>query len=121
MNQRQDGRAIVLVIEDVEWIRARMRSSLKLHGYLVLEASDDEEAVEIASRIHPDLILTEEELPTFDALALRLREHPTLRHVPVVIINPDEEEDTLYGDAHVLLDYDQIGRFLAALGRHPRL
>jgi CheY-like chemotaxis protein len=108
------SRTTVLVVEDIGWIRERMKQSLALYDYLVLEASDDEEAIEIASRIHPDLILTEEELDTFDALALRLRQHPALCHIPVVIVNPDVEEGILYGDINMLPDYDGIGRLLAA-------
>jgi CheY-like chemotaxis protein len=121
MNNTRDSSATVLVVEDIEWIRAGMKRSLESYYYLVLEASDDAEAIEIASRLHPDLILTEEALPTFDSLTLRLRKHPTLRHIPVVIINPDEEEGTFYGDVNVLPDYDRIGRLLAVLRSHLRL
>jgi CheY-like chemotaxis protein len=119
MNNIRGSRATVLVVEDIGWIRAGMKSSLKFYGHLVLEAADDEDAIEIASRIHLDLILTEEELPTFDALSKRLREHPTLRHVPIVIVNPDVLEGTRYGDANVIPGYERIGRLLAALrSRH---
>lgn len=118
MNKAGGNRATVLVVEDIEWIRASMKRSLKIYGYLVLEASDDEETIEIASRTSPDLILTEEELPTFDALALRLRQHPKLCHVPVVIVNPDAEEGIHYGDINVLPDYDGIGPLLAAFRSH---
>jgi CheY-like chemotaxis protein len=121
MNNTRGGSATGLVVEDIEWIRAGMKRALRFSGYLVLEASDDEEAIEIASRLHPDLILTEEKLPTLDALTLRLREHPALRHLPVVIINPDEEEGTRYGDINVLPDYDHIERLLATLRSQPRL
>ncbi|HEY0404154.1 MAG TPA: response regulator [Pyrinomonadaceae bacterium] len=115
MNKARNSRATVLVVEDIDWIRAGMKRSLRLYDYLVLEASNDEEAIEIASGRHLDLILMEEALPTFAALALRLREHPTLCHVPVVIVNPDMEEGIHYGDINVLPDYDRIGHLLAAL------
>ena len=119
MNKTRDSRATVLVIEDIGWIRAGMKSSLKFYGHLVLEAADDEEAIEIGSRIHLDLILTEEELPTFDALRKRLREHPTLRHVPVVIVNPDAKDGTRYGEVKVIPGYNRIGSLLATQRSWP--
>jgi CheY-like chemotaxis protein len=119
MDKKQRSRATVLVVEDIDWIRAGMKRSLKLYDYLILEASDDVEAIEIGGRTFPDLILTEEKLPTLNALILRLREDPNLCHVPVVIINPDEEEGAYYGDIRVLPDYNFIGPLLAALGSSP--
>ncbi len=69
-----------------------------------------EVALALAESEPPELILTEEKLPTLDPLMARLRAHPTLRAVPVVIINPDAEDDARYGDCIVLTDYDQIGK-----------
>lgn len=114
-NKCGDGRlhARVLVVEDVEWIRALMRVSLEEHGYGVSEASDDREAVASAERSRPDLILTEEQLPTFDALLLRARTHPALAGVQVAVINPDLEDGARYGDAHVLPGYEHLERLLA--------
>lgn len=119
MNSAQGRRATILVVEDVGWIRAGMKRSLKFYGYLVLEASDADEAIASGERAHPDLILTEEDLPTFDTLLMRLREHAALRGVPVVIINPDEEEGARYGDVQVLSDYHRIERLLASSPNQP--
>jgi CheY-like chemotaxis protein len=91
-----------------------MKRSLRGCGYRVAEAADAGEAVEVASHQPPDLILTEEELPTFAALLEQAREHPSLRGLPVVIINPDAEEGTRYGDAVVLAGYDQLKNLLPA-------
>jgi CheY-like chemotaxis protein len=110
-----DGRQpTVLVVEDIEEIRSGMKRSLRGCGYRVLEAADADEAVEVASRRPPDLILTEEEVPTFAVLLERARRHPSLKGLPVVIINPDAEEGTRYGDAVVLADYDQLKHMLPA-------
>lgn len=114
MNHTDGRQPTVLVVEDVEEIRSGMKRSLRGCGYRVLEAADADEAVEVASRQPPDLILTEEELPTFTDLLERAREHPSLKGLPVVVINPDAEEGTRYGDALVLADYDQLKRLLPA-------
>jgi CheY-like chemotaxis protein len=108
---------IVLVVEDIEEIRFGMKNSLLGCGYCVLEAADANEAVAVASRWPPDLIFTEEELPTFAALMARAREHPSLKGLPVVIVNPDAEEGARYAEAVVLADYDQLKLFLLSQAR----
>ena len=80
-----------------------------------MEATNDAEAFQLAEREPPELILTEEELPTFDALMARLREHATLSSVPVVIINPDAENGARHGDAYLIADYVHISSLLAVL------
>jgi CheY-like chemotaxis protein len=110
MNDTNNDRAIVLIVEDDEWIRAGMKSTVEALGFRVMEAENGAVAVAAAERVRPHLILTEEEMPDFYELTKRLREHPTLLNVPVVIINPDAEDDTRYGDAIVLTDFDRLER-----------
>jgi hypothetical protein len=81
------------------------------------EATDDADAFEVAERESVELILTEEELPTFDALMTRFREHPALSKIPVVIVNPDAEEGACHGDAYLLTDYAHIPSLLTGLRR----
>jgi CheY-like chemotaxis protein len=89
-----------------------MKRSLRGYGYQVLTAADADEAVAVAARYRLDFILTEEELPAFAALLGRAREHPALKGLPVVIVNPDAEEGTRYADAFVLTGYDQLKHLL---------
>jgi CheY-like chemotaxis protein len=112
VNTPEPGPPVVLVVEDIDWIRAGMRRSLARHGFRVVEAANDSEAVEVARRERPDLILTEEELPTFDALLAVARELPSGRGVPVVVVNPDADSETRYGDAVVVTDYGQLRTLL---------
>jgi response regulator RpfG family c-di-GMP phosphodiesterase len=117
MNNADDRTAVVLVVEDVDWIRSGMTDSVRNHGYHVIEATNDEEAVLAAEVNHPGMILAEEELPTFVALMEKVRVHPTLKGLPVVIINPDADENTFYGPAVVLTDYSQLKTILPTLKR----
>lgn len=114
MNHTDGLQPTVLVVEDIEEIRSGMKRSLCGCGYRVAEAADADEAVAVASSCCPDLILTEEELPTFAALLERAREHPSLKGLPVAIINPDAKEGTRYANAVVLPDYDQLKHLLPA-------
>lgn len=110
---------VILVVEDLEWIRRGMVREVERRGYRALEAADDEEALFVADGMRPDLVLTEEELPTLDSLAKRFSEHPELGDVPIAIVNPDEEEGTLYGRIVVLTEYEQIARLLFSLDALP--
>jgi len=105
----------ILVVEDMDWIRAGMKNAVEHEGYRAVEATDDAEALQLAEREPTELIVTEEELPTFDSLMTRLREHPTLSNIPVVIINPDAENGARRGAAYLLADYADITSFLAVL------
>ena len=103
--------ATLLVVEDMEEIRTGMKKSLSGYGYQVLEATNADEAIEVASRSPPDLIFTEEKLPTLGDLTTRIRQLPDLHHVPIVIVNPDKE-DAHDGDIIVLADYDRLPALL---------
>ncbi|MGI8565315.1 MAG: response regulator, partial [Pyrinomonadaceae bacterium] len=56
----------VLVVEDYDDNRLMLKTLLERRGYSVLEAVNGEEAVEMAQREHPDLILMDINLPLLD-------------------------------------------------------
>ena len=105
----------ILIVEDIDWIRSGMKKAVEHEGYRTVETTNDAEAFQLAQQEPPELIVTEEELPTFPALMARLREHATLSSVPVVIVNPDAESGARYGDAYLLADYVHITSLLAVL------
>jgi DNA-binding response OmpR family regulator len=111
MNNSEKRPPTVLILEDVDWIRAGMKKEVERQGYDVLEAKDDAEALAASERQPIVLILTEEKVPTFSALMDRRRETSGLS-APVVIINPDSEAGARYGDAYHLSDYADIRNFL---------
>jgi len=107
----------ILIVEGIAWIRSGMKKAVESCGYHAFEATNDTEAFELAEQESIDLILTEEELPTFNALMKRLSEHSTLSSIPVAIVNPDAEDGTRLGDAYLLADFADITSLLAVL-RH---
>jgi|SRR3954447_19966211 CheY-like chemotaxis protein len=107
----------ILVVEDIDWIRAAMKNGIEREGYRALEATNDADALDIAEQESIELILTEEELPTFESLLTRLSLHPGLRKIPVVIINPDAKKGSRYGAAYLLTDYDEVSSLVASLVR----
>lgn len=92
MSEQVKRRATVLIVEDDGELRSAWRRRLRGLGYRVVTAEDDEEATERAECDRcggPDLILTDPQLPTLDALIRRARTHPRLRGVPLVTIDPE--------------------------------
>ncbi len=57
-------------------------------GYSLLEANDGEEALEIATRDKPDLIIMDIQLPKIDGLEVtrRLRQIPAFNHISIIAI-----------------------------------
>jgi CheY-like chemotaxis protein len=110
-------RPAILIVEDIDWIRSGMKKAIEGQGYRAVEATNDAEALELAEQESIELILTEEELPTFNALMLGLSEHSTLSSVPVAIVNPDAEDGARLGDAYLLADFADITSLLAVLRR----
>jgi len=77
-----------MVVEDYEDTRLLLKQGLEMMGYAVLEAVNGEEAVDIADREHPDLILMDLDLPILDGIAATqcIRQNPELENVPIVAV-----------------------------------
>ena len=60
--------ATILVVDDEPQIRRVLRSTLSSNGYDVIEAKNGQEAIEMAVREHPDLILLDVNMPEMSGL-----------------------------------------------------
>ena len=81
------GRTI-MVVEDYDDTRLLLKQALEIKGYRVLEAINGQEAVDIANREHPDLILMDLDLPILDGISAtqRIRHQPQMDSVPIVAL-----------------------------------
>jgi CheY-like chemotaxis protein len=95
MEQSNETRATVLVVEDFEDNRFMMRRLLEMSGYRVVEAVNGNQAVEEASSQHPDIILMDLSLPQLDGLAAtrRIRAQDELQKVPIVAVSAHDSAD----------------------------
>jgi CheY-like chemotaxis protein len=59
----------VMVVDDFDDIRELICTHLRMLGYDVVEASNGQEAVEIAKATHPELIFMDIQMPVMDGLA----------------------------------------------------
>jgi CheY-like chemotaxis protein len=78
----------IMVVEDYDDTRLLLKQWLEGLGYAVLEATNGQEAVDIADRECPDLILMDLDLPILDGIAAtqRIRQKPQLERVPIVAV-----------------------------------
>ena len=83
----------VMIVDDICDTRDMLRIMLKAKGYQVLEAPNGGEAVRIAARVRPNLILMDLDLPVLDGCAATRLIHarPELRRVPVVAMSAHSE------------------------------
>lgn len=93
--QSQDETVTVLLVEDTEDNRFMMRRLLEMAGYQVVEATNGEEAVELAGSEHPQLILMDLSLPVIDGLAATraIRKLDGLGKVPIVAVSAHDSSD----------------------------
>lgn len=113
---------MLLVVEDFEDSRFMLRRLLEIAGYRVVEASDGEQAVELAVQKRPALILMDLSLPKLDGLAAtrKIRQHQTMGKVPIVAVSahdaPESRIEALEAgcDEYVTkpIDFDNLNALL---------
>jgi two-component system, cell cycle response regulator DivK len=93
-NHSSFGKPTVLVVEDEDNCLFALRDILSTKGYLVLEAWDGKQAIEVAEAENLDLILLDLQLPRLNGLSVihRLRENMNLENLPIVIMTGHEPE-----------------------------
>jgi len=90
----------ILVVDDVATNRLIARAKLTASYFDVIEAEDGEQALEIAGREQPDLILLDVLMPGIDGFETcrRLKAAHETQHIPVVMLTAlDDRADRLRG------------------------
>ncbi|HEY0728445.1 MAG TPA: response regulator [Pyrinomonadaceae bacterium] len=117
----------VLLAEDSEDTRAMLKRAFELKGYQVLEAEDGQEALEMARRHRPSLIVIDLNMPVLDGLEtvknLRETEGPG-EEIPIVAITaydvPGMEDAALETGCNRYLrkplDLSELDRALKSFG-----
>jgi DNA-binding response OmpR family regulator len=100
--------AKILVAEDDKQIADMITFKLTNGGHQVIRAQDGEEAVVLAARERPDLILLDAMMPGLNGFEVlrRLKGDPALRAVPVMMVTAKgNERDVLGGLRGGAVDY----------------
>ena len=95
MNQ-ESKRPRILVVDDEPQILRFLGTSLKAHGYEVLEAATGGEGVELARQEQPDLIILDLGLPDIDGTDV-LAQVREMSSVPVIVLSAREGETDKVG------------------------
>ncbi len=84
---------ILAVDDDVELLQL-MKEMLEGHGYHVLTAVDGYEAIILANREQPDLILLDVMMPALDGYEAcrRIKANPATRDIPVVMLSAKSQQ-----------------------------
>ena len=79
---------LILVVEDHDDTRELLTLLLARSGYHVAAAENGPQAIDLADKLHPDLILMDLKLPLLDGIAVTrlVRSHPVLNQIPIVIL-----------------------------------
>ncbi len=90
----------ILIAEDSSTVRRVVAGRLAADGYQVIEAVDGEDALLLARRELPDLLVLDKVMPKCDGFEVvrALREDPQTRDIPVVMLTERASEpDVLSG------------------------
>ena len=95
MHRKHNDAPTILVVDDFEDMRSILRLWLERRGYRVVEARDGENALEVARREHPAVILMDIGMPRRSGISAtyKLRKDPELNGIPVVAITAYETAD----------------------------
>jgi threonine synthase len=106
----------IVIVDDMPDARRLIRRILQSQGnYSILEAGSGNEAIELAQRELPDLIILDLMMPEIDGFAVldELKANPDTAMIPVIVVTAKElspeENERLRGQIHSLL---QKGEFM---------
>lgn len=84
-----DGQPTILVVDDFDDTRLLLRTWLEKKGFHVVEAENGIQAVNVAERNRPDLIIMDLEMPELDGLnaTRKIRNLANCQKVPIVAVS----------------------------------
>jgi CheY-like chemotaxis protein len=78
--------ATILIIDDIDYIRKSIRSILQGLGYVILEASDGNEAIDVVRKNRVDLLITDVVMPKKGGIESLLEHKDELASIKKIII-----------------------------------
>ena len=92
------GKHTVLLVDDSPETLGMLNESLRIAGYTVLVALEGEQAIAIANKVNPDIILLDARMPVLDGFETckQLKRSPELAGIPVIFLTGlSDTEDVL--------------------------
>ena len=114
----------VLIVEDNELNMKLFHDLLEAHGYATLETRNGIEALDLARKHRPDLILMDIQLPEVSGLEVTkwIKDDPELHAIPVIAVTAfamkgDEEKIRSGGCEAYIAKPISVSNFLDTIGR----
>jgi two-component system cell cycle response regulator DivK len=118
-------RKTVLIVEDNELNMKLFHDLLEAHGYAVLQARTGPQALDLAARERPDLVIMDIQLPEISGLQVtkELKSRPELAKIPVIAVTAfamkgDEERIRAGGCEDYIAKPISVAGFLEKVKRH---
>ncbi|MZH14654.1 MAG: response regulator [Nitrospinae bacterium] len=86
---------IILVIDDDPMMHSQMKRAFEKEDYIIVCASDGEEGLTLARKLHPTLITLDVLMPGMDGWTVltKLKADPEVANIPVFVISMVDEEN----------------------------
>jgi two-component system phosphate regulon response regulator PhoB len=87
----------ILLADDEENLRVLVHETLEGADYEIVEASDGEEAIEMARRRRPDLMVLDWMMPgkTGVEVSAALRREQSTRDIPIILLTAKNQQDDI--------------------------
>jgi two-component system, chemotaxis family, chemotaxis protein CheY len=85
----------ILVADDSRTVRTMVRGALEADNYCLVEVPDGRAALEAASTMDADLVITDVNMPEMDGLTLvkELRARPAYKFTPILVLTTESGDD----------------------------
>ncbi|HUN08497.1 MAG TPA: response regulator [Aggregatilineales bacterium] len=89
--------ANILVAEDEKDIRELINFTLMFAGHTVTTAANGAEAVELAPKVMPDLIMMDVRMPKMTGYEAcrEMKQNDTIKHIPVVFLSAKGQDEEI--------------------------
>jgi two-component system alkaline phosphatase synthesis response regulator PhoP len=94
LNEGMKPKEKILIVDDEKDIVKMLSYNLKKEGYRTVDAHDGEDALDLAVREHPDLILLDLMLPGIDGLEVckQLKKEAKTSRIPIIMLTAKTQE-----------------------------
>ncbi len=96
----------ILVVDDEPSIASLVAQALKRKGYECSSAHDGDEALEVITQTHPDLVILDLMLPGMDGweVCRRVKSDPELKNTPILMLTARRDEEDLVAGLEIGAD-----------------
>lgn len=99
-----DEKVRVLIVNDSPHEGRKLRQAIEKEGFSVYEGANKEDAIDLARRFRPNIIVIDVVMPEIDGtyLVKVLREDPETKEIPIIVFSAIEEENARLKDVKAI-------------------